>query len=92
MYQKCPICKGVGSVPKGFYDGHVHPWVNGAPEREVCRACNGKGILYCPDPTPIYPEPPYHPPYWPQRWPTYRGNRWTTSNAQWDVPFGLMVF
>lgn len=51
MIQKCPICKGCGLVPGGFYtslQGHIDQWTSGSSS-EICRACNGCGIItqYC---------------------------------------------
>jgi len=38
----CPICKGRGAVPAGFYDGDT--WrATTVPER--CRSCRGRGYI-----------------------------------------------
>ena len=45
---RCPICVGCGNVPGGFYNaivGHIDGWTS-ANSSEMCRACNGKGIIY----------------------------------------------
>lgn len=44
----CPICKGCGNVPGGFYNvtaGHITEWISGS-SMEQCRACKGKGIVW----------------------------------------------
>jgi len=49
-YQKCPICYGNGQVSGGFYThaGDNPNW--GANHTmEICRTCNGKGIIVKPD-------------------------------------------
>jgi hypothetical protein len=48
MIEKCPICKGCGLVPGGFYtslQGHIDQWTSGNSS-EICRACNGCGIIH----------------------------------------------
>jgi len=32
---KCPVCRGKGMIPGGFYDG-----------ARKCRACGGTGIIW----------------------------------------------
>jgi predicted methyltransferase len=73
----CPVCSGRGVVPKGYYDnpgGTVYESVASPDGTEVCRACNGTGIVwgngYEYDPLPpiqpwIVPNPyyPYPSPY-----------------------------
>lgn len=39
---KCPICEGRGNVPFGFYGRSE---VEGGPT-ELCRQCEGKGVIY----------------------------------------------
>jgi hypothetical protein len=44
---RCPVCGGKGAVPQGFYNVH---WNEGttstAPIPEMCRSCQGTGILW----------------------------------------------
>lgn len=43
---KCPICDGVGQVPGGYYNrAGVNEWAS-TTVAEVCRQCNGTGIIY----------------------------------------------
>ena len=46
MYQKCPICNGVGNVSGGFYNraGDCDTWVSNCTI-EMCRTCHGKRII-----------------------------------------------
>jgi hypothetical protein len=44
----CPVCRGSGLVPPGFYDlastaGYSTTTV---PMRETCRACDGQGVVW----------------------------------------------
>jgi Ribonuclease G/E len=44
----CPVCRGCGNVPGGFYNctyGHITEWVS-ASAMEQCRSCKGKGIIW----------------------------------------------
>lgn len=42
---KCPICKGHGIVPGGFYLSTTqYSYTNCSSE--TCRACNGTGIVW----------------------------------------------
>ena len=44
MTELCPVCKGVGTVPQGFYEGALYPdGTNTA--RETCRTCGGTGVI-----------------------------------------------
>lgn len=49
---ECPVCHGRCTVPPGFYSGvesHpdiAQPSVTGCPQRETCRSCNGKGVIW----------------------------------------------
>lgn len=54
----CPVCRGCGLVPPGFYDPQPaqedYLSSTGPRLRETCRACGGTGILrdhYAPNPT-----------------------------------------
>lgn len=42
---KCPICRGNGIVPKGFYTATGDSWVSDGIA-ESCRACTGTGIIW----------------------------------------------
>ena len=44
VWQTCPICGGNGHVPGGFYNSVGGSSVT-ANVSEVCRTCNGKGII-----------------------------------------------
>lgn len=43
--QLCPVCKGCGLVPPGFYSPSVQPETTAVPMRECCRACGGRGVI-----------------------------------------------
>lgn len=66
-YQKCPVCRGRGIVPEGFYErlGKLD-----REKTEACRPCQGQGVIYlleltlAPNTQPYTPYEPYvHP--WP---------------------------
>jgi len=48
----CPVCQGRCTMPAGFYDGETvtaHRDGTNAIEalaREVCRSCNGTGVVW----------------------------------------------
>ena len=42
MFEICPVCKGKGLVPAGFYS--VYYPISNTPD-EVCRSCEGKGYI-----------------------------------------------
>jgi len=44
MTEVCPVCKGMGTVPQGFYEGYI-PDSSTNTARETCRTCGGRGIL-----------------------------------------------
>ena len=47
---KCPVCDGHGIVPGGFYlstnQYSVSNYTSSNYTSEICRACNGKGIIW----------------------------------------------
>ena len=46
MIYKCPICNGTGKVPNGFYTAiGVNEYSSSSATPEVCRSCNGTGIV-----------------------------------------------
>jgi len=42
---KCPVCNGNGIVDAGFYTQTSGYWTS-AGGTEMCRACNGTGIVW----------------------------------------------
>ena len=46
MWQKCPICNGVGRVTGGFYlrPDDCLSWITDH-STEMCRTCQGEGII-----------------------------------------------
>jgi DnaJ-class molecular chaperone len=42
----CPVCSGNGFVPNGFYNQTSGCWSSTSLEPEVCRSCNGTGIVW----------------------------------------------
>ena len=49
VWQKCPICDGVGQVSGGYYTrtGDCNHWVS-VDISEICQTCKGKGIIEAP--------------------------------------------
>lgn len=45
MIYKCPVCDGKGFVPAGFYNTNGQSWYSFNTSPEVCRSCNGKGVI-----------------------------------------------
>lgn len=43
---RCPICGGTGQVPNGFYDQTNGNWSTSSTIPELCRSCNGTGIVW----------------------------------------------
>ena len=43
---KCPVCMGVGSVPKGFYDIGGGNILASSTAAEMCRYCGGRGVVW----------------------------------------------
>jgi len=54
VWQRCPICNGCGLVAGGFFDspGYYDEWGNrqwiSSNAAEVCKVCNGQGIIQTP--------------------------------------------
>jgi hypothetical protein len=42
----CPVCKGNGLVPNGFYMQTSGHWSTSSITPEKCRSCNGTGIVW----------------------------------------------
>ena len=53
-YQKCPVCNGNGQVSGGFYNhpGDYPFWTSNCTS-ELCRTCEGKGIIIAPSLEPL---------------------------------------
>jgi DnaJ-class molecular chaperone len=53
-WQKCPVCNGAGKVTSGFYNrgGDWPFWVSSDGNPEMCRCCQGKGIILKPIESP----------------------------------------
>jgi DnaJ-class molecular chaperone len=43
---RCPICNGNGLVPNGFYMQTSGYWSTSSTTTEMCRSCNGTGIVW----------------------------------------------
>ena len=43
---RCPICVGCGNVPGGFYNCVPGGTPTSCNTSEICRACDGRGIIY----------------------------------------------
>jgi DnaJ-class molecular chaperone len=44
MIYKCPVCKGRGVVPQGFYNFSRGGTTTEIPP-ETCKSCSGKGVV-----------------------------------------------
>jgi hypothetical protein len=44
--QRCPVCGGNGIVPNGFYNQTSWSWSTSDIAPEVCRSCQGTGIVW----------------------------------------------
>lgn len=42
----CPVCGGNGLVANGFYNQTGGQWSTTSATPEVCRSCNGTGIVW----------------------------------------------
>ena len=47
----CPVCGGNGLVPNGFYNQYSGDWITSSVIPEMCRSCNGTGIVWEPEET-----------------------------------------
>lgn len=47
-WQCCPVCRGVCTVPPGFYSHAVEGATSAYLVREPCRACAGRGMVLRP--------------------------------------------
>ena len=43
---RCPVCGGNGLVPNGFYCQTSGDWPTTSISPEVCRSCNGTGVIF----------------------------------------------
>lgn len=43
---RCPVCAGIGSVPKGFYNVHNYVQDLGLSAMQKCLSCHGSGIVW----------------------------------------------
>ena len=41
----CPVCRGNGLVPHGFYLQTSGYWASSNTATETCRSCNGNGYI-----------------------------------------------
>lgn len=46
MFEICPVCKGTGRVPAGFYSVGITYSSTSTLPYETCRSCGGKGYIY----------------------------------------------
>jgi len=44
----CPVCGGNGLVPNGFYNQCSGQWLTTSTTPEMCRSCNGTGVVWKP--------------------------------------------
>ena len=42
---RCPVCRGNGIVPNGFYSQTREHWVSASCDQEQCRSCGGRGYI-----------------------------------------------
>jgi len=43
---RCPVCGGNGQVPNGFYRQTSGNWSSTSTIPEICRSCNGTGLVW----------------------------------------------
>jgi len=46
---RCPVCNGRGHVPNGFYGTTNDEWTTSSLTPDVCKTCNGGGIVWSED-------------------------------------------
>lgn len=58
----CPVCKGNGMVPNGFYNQTTGAWATSSITPDQCRSCLGSGIIWSssPEQIPYHSYPPFH--------------------------------
>ena len=59
---KCPVCNGRGVVEGGFYNppmSHEYRPTTTTPTTEICKSCNGQGILWGWGSSPVPDHPPW---------------------------------
>ena len=54
---RCPVCLGHGNVPGGFYNCVPGGTPTSTNTSEICRSCNGAGVIYCREDEPKYTTP-----------------------------------
>jgi len=42
----CPVCRGNGLVPNGFYRQTSGDWSSTSVTPEICRSCGGTGVVW----------------------------------------------
>lgn len=42
----CSVCGGNGLVPAGFYSQTTGRWSSSSTASEVCRSCQGTGVVW----------------------------------------------
>ena len=45
----CPVCRGNGLVPNGFYSQTQGTWLTTDATPEMCRTCRATGIVWEPE-------------------------------------------
>lgn len=53
----CPVCNGSQVVPNGFYMQTSGMWSGSDATPEMCRSCDGTGILWEPEHNTEYHTP-----------------------------------
>lgn len=79
----CPVCKGRGTVPAGFYKPGVPTKIDA--ERVTCRGCGGTGVITTPDRSIYPPCKPDRPWYY-----TYPVPWW--YNPTRDCPWAVCAY
>jgi len=42
----CPVCRGNGIVPNGFYNQTSGYWTTNSTAPDTCRSCQGTGVVW----------------------------------------------